>query len=135
MADSRRGAALTILAALFILLAITDILKPFHLEGPTTGLVFLGTRLSGVANAVLGSALGILLIAFGLGIWRMRRYALTFAYVYAAYVTMNLILYARRNPSPADRTQQIFGIVYMIVALAFTWGTALVLSRRKADLT
>jgi hypothetical protein len=134
MAESRRGAALTILAALFIILAVTDILKPFHLEGPTTGLVFFGTRLSGVANAVLGPALGIFLIAFGVGIWRMRRYALTVAIVYAIYVSLNLVLYAARNPPPADRTQQLAGIIYTIVALAFTWGTALVLSRRRADL-
>jgi hypothetical protein len=135
MPDSRRGAALTILAVLFIILGISDILKPFHLEGPTTGLVFFGTRLTGVANAVLGPALGIFLIAFALGIWRMRRYALTLAYVYAIYVTLNLILYVMRNPSPPDRTQQTAGIIYTILALAFTWGTALLLNRRKADLT
>lgn len=135
MADSRRGAALTTLAVLFIILAATDILKPFHLEGPTTGLVFFGTRLSGVPNAVLGPALGIFLIAFGLGIWRMRRYALTVAYVYAAYVTVNLILYVVRNPSPPNRTEQVAGIIYTIVALTFTWGTVMLLRRRQADLT
>ena len=33
MANSRRGGALTILAILFAILALSDILKPFHLEG------------------------------------------------------------------------------------------------------
>ena len=54
MADSRRGGMLTTLAVLFAILASTDILKPLHLEGPTTGLVFFGERLSGTPNAILG---------------------------------------------------------------------------------
>jgi len=33
MANSRRGIALTVLAILFAILAISDILKPLHLEG------------------------------------------------------------------------------------------------------
>ena len=43
MADSRRSTGLTILAILFAILALSDILKPLHLEGPTTGLVFLAS--------------------------------------------------------------------------------------------
>jgi hypothetical protein len=40
MANSKRSTALTVLAILFAILAVSDILKPLHLEGPTTGLVF-----------------------------------------------------------------------------------------------
>src|SRR5579863_4761643 len=68
MADSRRGGALTTMAILFAILAITDILKPFHLEGPTTGLVFFGKRLSGVPDAILGPVLGIILLTYAAGI-------------------------------------------------------------------
>jgi hypothetical protein len=64
----------------------------------------------------------------------MRRYALYFGYAYAIYVTINLVLFSARNPPPASQSEMIFGIVYIILALAFSWGTAILLSRRKVDL-
>jgi len=134
MANSRRSAALTILAILFAILAVTDILKPFHLEGPTTGLVFFGQRLSGAPDAILGPLLGIFLLIYAAGIWRMRRYAMPLAYVYAIYVTLNLVLFSVRNPPPASQGEMIFGIVYIVGALALTWGTATLLRRRRAEL-
>ena len=98
MANSRRGTALTVLAILFAILAVSDILKPLHLEGPTTGLVFFGKRLSGAPNAILGPILGIVLLIYAAGIWRMSRYALYLGYAYAIYVTINLMLFSARNP-------------------------------------
>jgi hypothetical protein len=135
MANSRRSGVLTILAILFAILAVSDILKPFHLEGPTTGLVFFGKRLSGAPNAILGPILGIFLLTYAAGIWRMRRYAIALGYAYAIYVTINLILFSARNPPTASRGEMIFGIVYIILALAFSWGTVMLLSRSKSDLT
>jgi len=135
MAEKSRGTTLTVLAILFALLAITDILKPFHLEGPTTGLVFFGKRLAGTPDAILGPLLGIILLIYAAGIWRMRRYALGLGYAYAIYVAFNLVLFSVRNPPPASQSERIFGIVYVILALAFTWGTAILLGRRKAELT
>jgi len=135
MAEKSRGTTLTVLAILFALLAITDILKPFHLEGPTTGLVFFGKRLAGTPDAILGPLLGIILLIYAAGIWRMRRYALGLGYAYAIYVAINLVLFSVRNPPPASQSERIFGIVYVILALAFTWGTAILLARRKAELT
>jgi hypothetical protein len=135
MANSGRIGALTILAILFAILAMSDILKPLHLEGPTTGLVFFGKRLSGTPNAVLGPILGIFLLAYAAGIWRMRRYAMYLGYAYAIYVTVNLVLFSARNPPPASRSEMIFGIFYIVFALAFSWGTAVLLSRHKGDLT
>ena len=71
MANVRRGGFLTTMVVLFVVLAIEDILKPLHLEGPTTGLVFFGRRLSGVPDAVLGPLVGIFLVVYAAGIWRM----------------------------------------------------------------
>ena len=124
MADSRRGGALTILAILFAILAVSDILKPFHLEGATTGLVFFGKRLSGTPDAILAPILGIILLSYAAGIWRMRRYAMYLGYAYAIYVTANLVLFSVRNPPPASHGEAIFGLFYIIFALAFSWGTA-----------
>jgi hypothetical protein len=135
MANSRRSGALTILAILFAILAVTDILKPFHLEGPTTGLVFFGKRLSGTPDAILGPILGIILLIYAAGVWRMRRYALYLGYAYAIYVTVNLVLFSVRNPPPASRGDMIFGLVYIVFALAFSWGTAVLLRRHKGELT
>ena len=134
MANSRRGGFLTSMAILLVVLAITDILKPFHLEGPTTGLVFFGRRQSGVPDAILGALLGIFLLIYAAGIWRMRRYALYLGFAYAIYVTINIVLYTATNPMPTDRPDQIFGIVYSILAITFSWATAIVLNRHKADL-
>jgi hypothetical protein len=135
MANSRRSGALTILAILFAILAVSDILKPLHLEGATTGLVFFGKRLSGTPDAILGPILGIILLIYAAGIWRMRRYALYLGYAYAIYVTINLALFSVRNPPPPSQGEMIFGLVYIVFALAFSWGTAILLSRHKGELT
>jgi hypothetical protein len=135
MANSRRSGALTILAILFAILAVSDILKPLHLEGATTGLVFFGKRLSGTPDAILGPILGIILLIYAAGIWRMRRHALYLGYAYAIYVTVNLVLFSVRNPPPASRGEMIFGLAYIVFALAFSWGTAVLLSRHKGELT
>ena len=135
MAESRRGGALTTLAILFAILAVTDILKPLHLEGPTTGLVFFGKRLSGTPNAILGPLLGIFLLVYAAGIWQMRRYSLYLGFAYAIYVTINLVLFSATNPPPAAQGEMIFGIVYIVVALALSWGTAVLLSRQRNALT
>lgn len=135
MENSKRGGLLGTLAILFGIVAITDLLKPFKLEGPTTGLVFFGARQTGAANAILGPALGLALLWYAVGIWRMRRYAMTFGWIYAAYVIVNLALFVARNPPAASRSEMIFGVVYMIVAVAVTLGTALILSRRRNQLT
>jgi hypothetical protein len=134
MPNSRRSGALTVLAILFAILALSDILKPLHLEGPTTGLVFFGKRLSGTPDAILGPLLGIFLLIYAAGIWQMRHYAMYLGYAYAIYVTLNLVLFSVRNPSLASKSEVVFGIVYVIGALGLSWGTAILLSRSKAGL-
>jgi hypothetical protein len=134
MATPRRGAALTILAILFAILALSDVLKPFHLEGSTTGLVFFGKRLSGAPDALIAPLMGVFLLTYAWGIWRMRHYAMYLAYIYAVYVSINLALYLMRNPPAHSGRELYFGIAYMVFALAFTWGTAILLRRRAAEL-
>ncbi|HYL59032.1 MAG TPA: hypothetical protein VEU51_09185, partial [Candidatus Acidoferrales bacterium] len=107
MNESKRGTVLTAISVLLVLLAIEDILKPFHLEGPTTGLVFFGTRLSGVKDAIIAPLFGLFLLFYASTIWRMRLMALTVAYGYAVYVVINLVLFTVRNPPPTERGDQI----------------------------
>lgn len=134
MGESKRGPLLTTIAILFALVAISDILKPLKLEGSTTGLVFFGVRQTGAANAILGPMLGLILVAYAAGIWMMRRYAMVIGWIYAIYVAINLILFVMRNPPAQTQGEMIFGIVYMILAIAITFGTAIILRRRRADL-
>ena len=135
MNQDERGGVLSIAAVLFAILAVTDFLKPFRLEGGDTGLVFFGTRLGGVPNAILGPLFGVFLLAYAAGIWRMRRYALPMGYAYATYVVINLVMFSVKNQRPANGGQMIFGLVYMAIALAVSWGTAILLRRRKAQLS
>jgi hypothetical protein len=135
MQQRKRGGLLTTLAILYVIAAVEDILKPLRLEGPTTGLVLFGSRLSGTPNTILGPLMGLFLLVFAAGIWRMRRYSLYLAYAYATYVTLNLVIFTAINPPPPTRGEIIFGVVYSVLALALTWGTVIILTRRKADLT
>jgi tryptophan-rich sensory protein len=134
MGESKRGTLLTTIAILFAILAVTDILKPLKLEGPTTGLVFFGIRQSGTANAILGPLMGLILLFYAAGIWRMRRYAMVLGWLYAAYVSVNLVLYTQLNPPAKTLGELVFGIVYMVLAIAITVGTAITLTRRRAEL-
>ena len=113
--------------------AIQDILKPLHLEGPTTGLVFLGTRLSGSSNLVMSVVLAIFLGSYAVGIWRMNRYALTLGFIYAVYVVLNIVIFSIKyagedNGSPAF----LFGFV--ISAIAIPWTSVILLWRHRDEL-
>lgn len=133
---AERGRLLTIVALLLMLLAASDFLKPLRLEGTDTGLVVLGLRRSGTANVVGGAALGLFLLTYAAGIWRMRRWVVPLAWAYALYVTVNVALFPLRTPMPADAGvgYWTFGVVYTIVAIGASFGIARALSRRRAHL-
>jgi hypothetical protein len=132
MAGKSRGAALTIFALLFVLLAISNFLKPFHLD-PNAGFVFLGHKLTGTANAVMGPLFGILLLIYAYGIWTMRRYALPVAYIFAGWVVVNMVLFTMINRN-APQPSLLFAIGTLAVGIGVPLATAIILSRRSADL-
>ena len=119
-------------AVLFGILAISNALKPLGI-GEQTGFVFFGQRQTGTANAILGPLFGLFLAAYAFGIWNLRKFALPIAWIYAGYVLINLVLFPFRTPAPpnAGIGNAIFGIVYAIVALGVSFGTARVLARRS----
>ncbi len=130
----QRGPVLSIFAVLFVLLAISNLLKPFGLGGAETGFVFLGRRLSGTANAIMGPLFGIFLLVYAVRIWRMEGSALLMGYVYAAYVVVNLILFNVRNTAPPGIGYLVFGIVYAIVGIGVSSGAVYLLSKHRAAL-
>jgi hypothetical protein len=133
MAGKSRGAALTIFALLFGLLAISDFAKPFS-HSPGVGFVFLGHRLAGTGNAVMGPLFGVLLVIFAYGIWTMRRYALPVAYIFTGWVIVNTVLFSRIYRS-APKPPLYFAIASTAIGVGVPLATAIILSRRSADLT
>jgi hypothetical protein len=134
MTEKSRGPILTIFAVLFAILALSNLLKPFHLD-PNAGFVFFGVKTHGVANAILGPAFAVLLIAYAIGIWGMRRWVLPIAYGYAAYVILNLLLYSIRNARSPHQPSHAFMLVYIAVAIGVSGGSAILLHQRRNELT
>ena len=72
---------------------------------------------------------------YAVGIWRLRRWALPFAWAYAAYVVANSVFFRLRYPMPSALGQRIFEVTYAVVAIATAVGTALLLTRGRDQLT
>jgi hypothetical protein len=128
--DTRRGPVLTTFAVLFALLALSNISKP--LSGGRGGFVFFGTKTAGAANAVLGPAFGIFLLIYAAGIWQRRRWAVPMAWAYAAYVPINLVLFTIKTPEKWP--SPLFSLAYVAIALGVSWGSAILLTRRRPQL-
>ena len=133
MTQPSRGPLLTTFAVLFAILALSNFLKPFHLD-PNAGFVFFGVKTHGIANAILGPAFGALLVAYAIGIWRMRRWVLPIAYAYAGYVILNLLLFTIRNAGSSGAQSPVFMIIYIAIAIGVSSGSAVLLHRRKQEL-
>lgn len=129
MPNRSRGVTLTIFALLFAIIAISNFLKPFLLF-PNDGFVFLGTKLTGTANAIVAPLFGIILLVLAYGIWAMRRYALPFAYLCTASVVVNMVLFSMKH-----RDTQPLPVISIIVGIGVPLAAAIALTRRSADLT
>ena len=123
---------LKVFAVLFVVLAISNFLKPLQI-GEDSGFVLFGERLSGTANAIAGPVFGAILLAYAAGIWRLKAYALPLGVAYAAYVLANLVLYSMRMPA-SEQPSLAFNVVYSIVALGVSWGAAYLLAKNRAAL-
>ena len=130
MANSSRGAVLSVCAVLFALLALSNFSKPLQMS-PNAGFVFLGAKTHGIANGILGPAFGLLLLVYAYGIWRLRGWALPIGFAYAAYVIVNLSLYCIRNAGSPGMPPPLFMFGYIVVAVGVSAGSALLLYRRR----
>ncbi|MGH7859294.1 MAG: hypothetical protein ACREQY_18360 [Candidatus Binatia bacterium] len=127
-----RDGVLTTLAVLMGLLAVSNMMKPvgqaFDPEG-SAGFVFLGQRLRGLANAIAGPLFGVWLATYAWAIWNRRRLALPLGIAYAAYVPVNLVLFAL-DPPPGSGGP-VFGAIYALVAIGVSGGGALYLYSKR----
>ncbi len=134
MAEKSRGAALTVFALLFVLLAISDFAKPL-LQSPSVGFVFMGVRQSGIGNKVMGPLFGLCLLIYAYGIWTMRRYALPVAYIYTAWVVVNTVLFSMKNSHVPQRPSLPVAVITTAIGIGVPLATAIILSRRQNDLS
>ena len=132
-----RDRMLTTLAVLMGVLAISNFAKPLGEAmdpGGNAGFVFLGRRLGGTANAIMGPAFGLLLAAYAYGVWTMKRWVVPLAGAYAVYVILNLVLFVA-NPPPGDQTPLLFMLGYAVVAIGVSAGAAFYLHRNRDRLS
>jgi hypothetical protein len=127
-----RGWFLTVAAILFVLLAISNFLKPVSADA-NTGFVFFDRRLSGIPNDILGPAFGILLLVYVIAIWRMRNIPLPLAWLYAGYVVANTILFSMHTATKPHSTA--FMAATLIIGLGIPISSAIVLTAKRAQLT
>ena len=131
--ERSRGPVLTILAILMGLLALSNFSKPLgQAMQPESdaGFVFLGHRLHGTANAIMGPLFGVVLAAYAYGAWTRKRWVVALAAAYAAYVVANLVLFVITAP-PAQGQSLAFMAAYTAVAIGVSAGGAWYLYRNR----
>jgi len=139
--ETGRDRALTTLAVLMALLAISNFSKPLtQAMDPdgNAGFVFFGRRLHGVANAIMGPSFGLVLAAYAYGAWARKRWVVPLAGGYAAYVVVNLVLFLvlfAADPPPGSATPLLGLLAYALVAIGVSAGGAVYLYRNRDRLS
>jgi hypothetical protein len=135
-----------ICAVLIVLRSFTNFAKLFQGEAAT--LVLFGRILHGSDAALPSLAVGLFMLAAGIGMWMGARWALPLAVAYAAYVAVNLLSWTITNPEELVRVGARFSSAtdpgelrrigaaaffgYCLVALGTTAGPAWILWKRRA---
>jgi hypothetical protein len=125
-------------AIVFGLLSFSNFTKPFEMQ-EEVGLVFFGERLSGSPNLLIAPLFGVYLATYAYCLWTKRRAALPLGVTYALYVTVNVWLFRVRSPDLVA-VNSLYGITYVVIALAIAWGAVAFLVQhagalRRADPT
>ncbi len=135
MEQGKRGLPLTLFAIAFGLLAISDLTKPYsQMHDPHAGLVFFGTKLTGVADLIIAPLFAAFLAIYAIGIWWMKRYAMPMSHAYATYVFINMLLFVMKHDRK-DTGGLPFIVMYATIALAVSIGSAILLTMRREELS
>jgi len=135
ISSESRGTFLTVMAVLFVVLAISDFTKALqYANNPAVGgLVVVGHKFEGVSiNLVLGPLFGMVLLIYAYGIWKMRAWVLPLSLVYAFYVPYNLVLFWFTHTTGPRSIG--FIVFYLAIALTGSVGTALYLAYHRERL-
>ena len=120
------------LAICFWLLAVSNFSKPLQLS-EHSGFVLFGTRLTGGDSVLWSLVFGACLVVYGLGLWHMKRMVIGMAHAYAFYVVVNLSLYWINHPPPSG-ADVILAVMYSLVAVSVSVGSAVLLSLHRKEL-
>ena len=127
---------LTLFAIAFGLLAISDLTKPLsQTHDPQAGLVFFGTKLTGAADLIIAPLFAAFLAVYAIGIWRMKRYAMPMSHAYATYVFINLLLFVLKHHDRRDTGGLPFMVVYTMIAIGVSIGSAILLTLHREELS
>jgi hypothetical protein len=131
----KRDGLCTALAVAMGLLAFSNLWKPVaqHFAPESSaGFVFLGHRLHGLANAVMGPLFGALLATYAYGVWTQKRWVVPIAIAYACYVPLNLVLFGMQEQGGEEGILFLLG--YTAVAVGVSAGGALHLWGKRDSL-
>jgi hypothetical protein len=109
---SRLG-VLRLVAVLIGLRACMNFGKPF---GTGSGLVFLGTLLTGTPMLILAPLLGLYMIVWAWTLWHLQAAALWLGLPYLAFVVVNIVRFPIATGLPAYATLPMYA-VYGLVAI------------------
>ena len=132
MTNPRPDRVFRALAICFWLLAISNFSKPFQLT-EHSGFVLFGNRLTGGDGVLWSLVFGIYLVIYGLGLWYMKRIVIGMAHAYALYVVVNLFLYWSNNPPPSG-ADVVLAVMYSLIAVGVSLGSAVLLSMHRKEL-
>ena len=132
MVERRTARIFRGLAICFWLLAISNFSKPLQLT-EHSGFVLFGTRLTGGDSVLWSLVFGTYLAVYGLGLWHMKRIVIGMAHAYALYVVLNLYLYWSNNPPPSS-ADVIVAVIYSLLAVGVSAGSAVLLSLHRKEL-
>ena len=131
-ASAKRGVFLTVMAILFVVLAISDFTKALQ-QANGGGLVILGHKFTTTfANLTLGPLFGLFLLTYASGLWNMKRWVIPISIFYAFYVSTNMVLFWSLHQ--LDPPTVRFIVLYLFVSLTGSIGTALYLAFHKDQL-
>jgi hypothetical protein len=122
---------LRLLAVLIGIRGLTNFAKPF---GFGTAFVFFGTMVTGTAGHVLAVLFGVLLVVYAWGAWHLRRFATPMAIVYSIFVALNVPLFVIVNHIPNEPRVWVGGIVFLLIAVGVTAGSAYLLYVHRNEL-
>jgi hypothetical protein len=113
MADLTRR----VLAVLIALRALTNFGKPF---AAGSAFVILGRLHHGVASTVVAPLAGALMVAYAVGLWRARPWAVPAGIVYAAWATLNVVLFPLLEGVPPQFAPWMY-VVFAVPGIVGPW--------------
>lgn len=122
---------LRLFAVLIGIRGLANLAKPF---GFGTAFVFFGTMVTGTAAHVLAVLFGAFLLLYAWSAWHLRRYAGPMAVAYAAFVALNIPLFAIVNRIPNEPRVWAAGIVFLLIGVGVTAGSAYLLCVHRDEL-